>query len=405
MKLLRITSLYPTYIREFYRKNHGLSGKSYEEQKKSLDFDAFGWSDYWMHALSPLGYEVREIILNIEPLQQAWARENDLPDPTSMKLEEIAFTQARRFEPEILWFEDSSEDLLKRIRSEIPSIRLVLGWAGSAIPRTDIWRRMDLVLSCAQESVEVLKKAGYPTVQLHHGFDPRINGRLTERPKKMDLSFVGQLMREEGFHRFREQMLETIASKIDIDIFSPSTDFGWKDNGMAILKAGCYEVARMIKSVGIPTSTIKALPILGKAAQWPSRPALPANRKLKPFMKPPVFGLDMFQVLRDSKATLNIHADSSPVFASNMRLFEATGVGTCLITDWKRNLHRLFEPDKEIVVYKSAEELVDKAKWLLNHHRECEEIASAGKKRTMKDHTYAQRAEQLNVLIMDNLRK
>src|SRR3972149_6489172 len=99
-------------------------------------------TDYWLHALSPLGYEVREVRLNVEPLQRAWARENDLPDPASMKLEEIAFTQARRFEPEILWFEDSSEDLPKRIRSEIPSIRLVLGWGGGGGPRTDIWRRV-----------------------------------------------------------------------------------------------------------------------------------------------------------------------------------------------------------------------------------------------------------------------
>src|SRR3990172_6658422 len=135
MKLLRITSLYPTYIREFYRKNHGLSGKSYAEQKKILDFDAFGWSDYWLHALSPLGYEVREVRLNVEPLQRAWARENDLPDPASMKLEEIAFTQARRFEPEILWFEDSSEDLPNRILSKFPSIPPFPAGAVTPFPR------------------------------------------------------------------------------------------------------------------------------------------------------------------------------------------------------------------------------------------------------------------------------
>jgi spore maturation protein CgeB len=88
-----------------------------------------------------------------------------------------------------------------------------------------------------------------------------------------------------------------------------------------------------------------------------------------------------------------------------MRLFEATGVGTCLITDWKKNLQQLFEPDKEIVVYESAEEMVEKTKWLLNHPREREEIASAGKERTMKDHTYARRAEQLNLYIMEKLGK
>ena len=31
-----------------------------------------------------------------------------------------------------------------------------------------------------------------------------------------------------------------------------------------------------------------------------------------------------------------------------MRLFEATGAGTLLITDWKVNLHNVFELGKEV---------------------------------------------------------
>ena len=61
---------------------------------------------------------------------------------------------------------------------------------------------------------------------------------------------------------------------------------------------------------------------------------------------PPLFGLDMFQGLRDSQVTLNTHIDISPRSASNMRLFEATGAGSCLLTDRKENLDwTLFEED------------------------------------------------------------
>lgn len=404
MKLLKIATLYPSYIKEFYRKNPGLSNQSYEEQKTTLDYDAFGWSDYWFYALSPLGYEVMEVNLNVEPLQWAWARENRLPNQSSMKLEDISFAQVKKFKPDIIWFENNSEELLKRIRSEVSSVRLVLGWMGSAIPRKDIYRQIDLVLSCAHESVEFLKTAGYPAAQLHHGFDPRINARLKTHPKKIDFSFIGQLIRRDQFHLHREKLLEKLASELEIVIFSPSATIGWRETATTILMASCYDVVKMLEFVGFPESILKNLPAIGRAAQWTSRPVLPVNRKLKPLMKPPVFGLEMFQVLRDSKVNLNIHADSSPNYASNMRLFESTGVGTCLITDWKKNMHQLFESDKEVVTYKSTEECVEKVKWLLDHPKAREEIGLAGQKRTLKDHTYAQRAEQLHDIIRNNLK-
>ena len=42
-------------------------------------------------------------------------------------------------------------------------------------------------------------------------------------------------------------------------------------------------------------------------------------------------------------------------YANNMRLYEATGVGALLVTDWKENLGEMFEPGKEVVAYRSPE--------------------------------------------------
>ncbi len=50
----------------------------------------------------------------------------------------------------------------------------------------------------------------------------------------------------------------------------------------------------------------------------------------------------MYQVLRRSRITLNSHIDLAGREAGNMRLFEATGVGAFLLTDFKDNLHTLF---------------------------------------------------------------
>ena len=69
-----------------------------------------------------------------------------------------------------------------------------------------------------------------------------------------------------------------------------------------------------------------------------------------------VFGIDMYQVLADSRITLNTHANNNPNEAGNMRLFEATGAGSCLLTDWKQNLNDYFKVDSEIVTFRTKEE-------------------------------------------------
>lgn len=403
MKLLKITTFYESYLAKFYSKNPALTEKSYGEQKAALDYDAFGLADYWSNALTPRGYEVMEVTLNAELLQRAWAKENSLTDPAGMPLKEIVIAQAKSFKPTILWFAGYDEELLKKIRYEVSSIKLVLGLVGSAIPRTGIWKQIDLILSCAPESVENLKEAGFPAVQIHHGFDPRINTRLCARKKRFEFSFVGQLLRTGDYHLRRDKFLEQLVTKVDMQIFSPSADFKLKDSIKTFLMAVGYDCMRIMRTMGLPEFVLKSLPLIRIATQWPSRPVLPINYKLKPFIKPPVFGLEMFQVLQGSKVTLNIHADSSPRFASNMRLFETTGVGTCLVTDWKENLHELFEPDKEVVVYKTFGECVEKVQWLLDHPKEREEIARAGQLRTLKEHTFNCRSVQLDEILRKEL--
>ncbi|MFO0210108.1 MAG: glycosyltransferase, partial [Pseudanabaena sp.] len=89
---------------------------------------------------------------------------------------------------------------------------------------------------------------------------------------------------------------------------------------------------------------------------------------------------------------------------SNMRLFETTGVGSCLITDWKQNINDLFEPDREVVTYRSSSECIEKVKWLLSNPLEAEKIAKAGQHRTLKDHTFDIRSVQLDLIIQEALK-
>ncbi len=308
----------------------------------------------------------------------------------------IALAQVQAFQPDVLWYDHADETLLAQIRALPHPPRLVLGWVGSAIPRQRTWQHIDLMLSCAPESVEYFRNAGLPAVHLNHGFDPRINAALQPRPVTIDLSFIGSIIRSQDFHLQREQILVNLVAAMHVAIYSASADYGWRDQAKALARVA-------LQKAGEISPLLARAPQIKRIMQGTRVPLRLVNPRLKSALRPPVFGLDMYQTVRDSKINLNIHADSSPLYASNMRLFEATGVGVCLLTDWRPNLGELFDVDHEVVVYRSPAECVEKARWLLAHPAERAKIAQAGQQRVLRDHTYQVRAAQLDQIIQTAL--
>lgn len=399
MRLMKITTCYPGYLDNLYKKHVDLKNKTYAEQKSFIDYDAFGWADFWSEALTPLGYDMLEVTLNAELMQRAWMQENVGLANGRVGLQDIALAQVKHFKPDIIWYDYHDTYLLSRIRSETPSLRFVLGWTGSAIPVTDVWPHMDLVLSCAPESVEQLRSRGIRAEHLHHGFDPRIISRLKQREKIIDFSFVGQLIRSSQYHLEREKLLLELAQQVGIAIYTPSAEFGVKEELTSFIMKTFWKINTVCNQLHVPEAIMHKIPLLNRVAKWQSTPVRPVNAALKKHFHASVYGLNMFQVLRDSKIVLNAHADSSPMYASNMRLFETTGVGSCMMVDWKANLNELFDTDTEIVTYKNVDECVEKARWLMSHPDKMHEIALAGQQRTLKEHTFVSRAYCLDKLI------
>ena len=103
----------------------------------------------------------------------------------------------------------------------------------------------------------------------------------------------------------------------------------------------------------------------------------------------------MYQILQSSKMTLNHHISVAGSFANNFRLYEATGVGTLLITDLRENLREMFEPDREVVVYRNPEECAEVIRYYLDHDEAREAIACAGQQRTLREHNYYNRMREL----------
>ena len=103
----------------------------------------------------------------------------------------------------------------------------------------------------------------------------------------------------------------------------------------------------------------------------------------------------MYRVLARSQLTLNRHIDVSECYANNMRMYEATGMGAMLLTDNKTNLNELFNIGSECVAYDSIEEATELVRYYTDHPKEADAIARAGQARTLREHTYSHRMQEL----------
>lgn len=411
MRLLKLGIYHPTYLKQFYAERPGLAAQSYKVQHTTLINDRFGSSDFWTNALSHLGYETFEAIANIEPLQKSWAHEHGISYDASGWLFDITRAQVKAFRPDVLLVADYSTfnaDFLRQLRQHCPSIRLLLGWCGAPYRDPSVFVEWDIVLSCVPELVRHFRHNGHRCYHLNHAFEPRILNQLdaTARPTT-DFVFLGSIVKKNQFHQEREKILRDLIGQTDLQIWSDIQPSSAPQPRSAFVRQWAYDAVHTARQFGIPQSLLAATPVVSKVAQWENRPEISSavDKRLTRRAHSPLFGLAMFQQLHDSKVALNTHIDISPVSASNMRLFEATGVGTCLLTDWKANMRELFEPDREVLTYRDTRECVEKVRYILAHNDERRAIAAAGQRRVLREHTFAQRAAQIDAIIHEEFRK
>lgn len=396
MRLIRLTTIYPSYLANFYASRPELDGQTYAEQHRQLVYDAFGWADFWTHALARFGYEVWEPIANAEPMQKAWASENGVVCQGGNWIHDLTLAQVSAFGPDVVFIDDYAAfdaGFVRRLRSEVPTIRLVLGWCAAPYEDEAVFSHYDVVLTSIPGAAEHFRRKGHRSAVILHAFDSRILERLDLRgPKRHGLTFLGSVRPGAPHLEERQTLLLELRRRGGLEVFADVALPAIPPSGR---KGPLSRIRRLLRrDSGARESGAGQAPAgLSEWAEFATG-AHPAR-----------FGLEMFRTLRNSTATFNAHSGFFGEWASNMRLYEATGVGTCLLTDAKQNLGDLFRPDEEVVVYHSVAECLEKARWVRDHPAEREAIARAGQLRTLRDHTFERRAEVLHDVIQRSLKR
>jgi spore maturation protein CgeB len=84
-----------------------------------------------------------------------------------------------------------------------------------------------------------------------------------------------------------------------------------------------------------------------------------------------------------------------------MRVFEAMASGSMLLTNWIPTIEELFEDGKHLVLYRTPGEMIEKARYYIDHHDEREKIAAAGYHEVIAKHTFKHRVDKILEAIPD----
>jgi len=400
IRYLRVASFYPDMISHFFESKQWETA-DYEASKLYFLNQCYGQSDFHENVLNRIGYEANVIIYDADFIQEKW-------DMGGLYLDRFRrlLKQLEAFSPVVLYIENiflfTSEEL-EEIRKKTPSIRLLVGFLGSAFTnRTlSLLRSYDFVVTCDPELQQKFLKAGIDTLLIMHAFDPLVLDRIGTRSAScIPASFVGSLVAGEQFHTGRIELLNYLVEhERNLAVFGRITR---GTNHLRLL------MGRMALTGNIWEYTISRLGfriprLLRRAQAWVPREEAYVTPALKAAAMPPVYGLEMYKTLQNSRVTLNATISTAKNIA-NMRLFEATGVGTCVLTDTKENLEHLFEPGKEVVPYKSKEECAELLGWLLQNPSAAEEIGRRGQRRCLSEHKYSNRTPLLDRKIRERLR-
>lgn len=357
MRLLLLWTYYDAYLEHFYRRFPALGRASYEQQLKAILDDCFGWPPAVARRLAEQGHETRVVIANAEPLQRAWARENGCEFHPSRWRHEIARLQVQRFSPSVLWLGSSPEYLGDFLDGPTRLAPRTFAWIAAPLPAGFRLRHLDGILTSHDTLRQRFAEAGVDAQVVLPCFEPRILDALGEVERDVALSFTGSLS---WAHATRVEFMSRLAAQSPLQLWVARPRLlsrGWLEPGYLRL--------------------------------WLR------GRKLAARSRPPVFGMEMYRVLARSQATVNVHIGIAGGLAGNMRMFEATGCGAALFTEDMPNLSDLFEPETEVVPYRSAEDLVGRVRELLGQPERLRAIARAGQARTLRDHSTAVRARQI----------
>jgi len=210
----------------------------------------------------------------------------------------------------------------------------------------------------------------------------------------LDATFIGQKYARRPYY-----IWHLLENGINVHVYGP----GWRLSG-----EGGYrrKLLRRGRRIQIALSALIASSLDSKA-EWSARlDWLDFCERLRikydTHMHLPLSDEEMICKYSESKLSLGfmeVFDDHNPAAIVKQHLhlrdFEAPMSGALYLTGFCEELAEFYEPDAEVLVYRSEHEMLDKVRYYISHPGAASRVRQAGLRRATSNHTYRRRFEVL----------
>ncbi len=207
-----------------------------------------------------------------------------------------------------------------------------------------------------------------------------------------DVSFIGQRYADRG-----AWIASLIEAGINVQVFGPR----WDSLGPRVGNSGLRDRIDKIKTIAKREGVVSAISFVrSKFSETKSKQKedLILNGHIGPILE----DSEMLNVFNSSKINLGfsnvfMNGRNADITLSHMRLrdFEIPMCGAFYMTGYTDEINEYFEIGKEVEVYKTSQELIDKCKFYINNESARKKIAENALIRSRKSHTWEERFKDL----------
>ena len=404
LKIAFLTSIYPAHAEKIYRDNPSLKDKSSDEQMEFIRWHALSSYVRWVELLESHQCKVIQFHHNLDNVESSWAKENNFSPVSKNKIIEIGLEKIKRFEPDILYcsapFIYTRNSFIQNLLKILKKRPKLIAWYGANCGNEEIFNLFDLTLSNSNYLVSRIRQNGGKADVLQHSFDPIILQKIGKCPfKKNRIAFFGNLDSSSEDFRERTKFLHQIAKK------SPKFDIFGEVHRPNFSERVKFYLLQKRSYLAKTCSYIISSP---KLEYWSDMDNLPPSpwplpKDFTNSVHSSLYGQEMLTKLNSYQISFNFHNKHTVNHACNMRIFEATGLGNCLLTDHKTDIQSIFEPDREIITYKSVDEAISKSNYLLENPKVAAEIGLAGQRKTLANYSSEKQIEVLHSFFRNSL--
>lgn len=418
-----------------FQKKESLFNKTFSEIIQSYRDDNILLPGSWAEEIKKKGHEVFEIVYADSVSQLKWVFENQkfnyVSNTFADQALQILLDQITYFNPDVVFIYAGAvnyfpPNYIKKIKNHTKrGTRLIAYWGDEYINDLSFkyfFKGYDLILTSTDTYTKMFKNEGFSnTKTLGNCFEPNIkfNQKLK---KKYKFTFSGVSGYGYIDHTQRYEQLIKILEQSDLRVWTSEP-------------RNYFKIKKLIISA-METLPISLTNLIFKAITRLIRPndinkdrLLSAQRIIElnrvsgyDFLIPSYFDLkksvkkkfpnrvkksftktkDYYELILQSDFCLNLHRDEDADYG-NIRDFEITGLGSCMVTDREKELKEFFDPEREIVGFNNIEEMLEKIKYLDKHKDIAKQISDNGKKKTLNNYTTMHKVELfLELLEADN---